>query len=419
MRKFITFLLTLFLFTAGTVQAQSYRTFSRELQQIMERELFRIGPFRVDPGISLQRIGYDGNVYYQREGDEPITDYTATFALPLRVHLLWRNYLILSLTETPSYVYYLEESRERRWNNAFSPEFKLLFMNRFVISGRYERSSQRLRVTSEFDARVNALNKGYSGSLFYETARETSFGVSASSVERNYEDVDIPGEEIRYSRALNRKEQNVSGEFYYRILADSFFFLKGGYTDYKFEHPATQYRNSYSYQASTGIRFPLLGRISGTLELGYKELIPRTSEVKGFSGLFGNTNINFRVGRFTLRMAYGRNCRFSYWSNNMYYIDNNIGGGVSFYLTRFLRLDYNYSYSEGDYPEPFLAMLSDGSIGEIKRRDLYYTHNVGIVFRIIRNVGIGINANFWDRDSNLIGADRDRFLVGGYLTYDF
>jgi len=69
--------------------------------------------------------------------------------------------------------------------------------------------------------------------------------------------VDIPGEVIGYARALNRKEQNVSGEFYYRILADSFFFLKGGYTDYKFENPVTQYRNSYSYEASTGIRFPL------------------------------------------------------------------------------------------------------------------------------------------------------------------
>ncbi len=327
MRKFITFLLTLFLFTAGTVQAQSYRTFSRELRQIMARELFRIGPFRVDPGISLQRIGYDGNVYYQRETDEPVRDYTATFALPVRVHLLWRDYLILTLTETPSYVYYLEESRERRWNNTLSPEFKFLFMHRFVLSGRYERSSRRVRVTSEFDARVNERNEGYSGSIFYETARETSLGVSASSLERNYEDVDIPGEEIRYSIALNRKEQNVSSEFYYRILGDSFFFLKGGYTDYKFDNPATQYRNSYSFQASTGIRFPLLGRVNGTLELGYKKLIPRTSKLQGFSGLFGNTNINFRVGRFNLSMAYGRNCRFSYWSNNIYYIDNNIGGG--------------------------------------------------------------------------------------------
>jgi len=167
MRKKVVFFILIIFCIVPYVKAQSYRTFSRELRQIMERELFRIGPFRVDPGISLQRIGYDGNVYYQRTGDEPVRDYTATFALPLRVHLLWRNYLILSLTETPSYVYYLEESRERRWNNAFSPEFKFLFMHRFVISGRYERSSRRVRVTSEFDARVNALNKGYSGSLFY------------------------------------------------------------------------------------------------------------------------------------------------------------------------------------------------------------------------------------------------------------
>lgn len=419
MRKYITFLLTLFLLAVGTVQAQSYRTFSRELRQIMARELFRIGPFRVDPGISLQRIGYDGNVYYQRETDEPVRDYTATFALPVRVHLLWRNYLILTLNETPSYIYYREQSRERRWLNRFYPEFKLLLMNRFVISGSYEKRSRRVRVSSEFDARVNVHNQQYIGSIFYETARETSFGVTASSNEISYEDVDIPGEEIGYARALNRKEQNISGEFYYRIFANSFFFLKGGYTDYKFENPATEFRNSCSYQASTGIRFPLLGRINGTLELGYKELIPRGSGREGFSGLFGNTDINIRLGRFTFSMEYGRNANFTYWSNNIYYIDNSIGAGLSFYLTRFLRLDYEYTYREGDYPEAFMARLPDGSIGEINRHDQYYIHRVGIVFRIIRNVGIGLDANFWDRDSNLLGADRDRFFVGGYLTYDF
>jgi len=56
---------------------------------------------------------------------------------------------------------------------------------------------------------------------------------------------------------------------------------------------------------------------------------------------------------------------------------------------------------------------------ELKRKDIYKTHTVGIVFRIFRDVGLGVNVNFWDRSSNYYAVERDRFFVGGYLTYDF
>jgi len=181
------------------VQAQSYITFSREMQAIVDSELFRIGPFRINPAFMLSDVGYDGNVYYQREDDEPVTDYTATFSLPVRVNVLVRNYLILSLNETPSYVYYMEQSRERRWNNAFSPEFKLLLFRRFVLSGRYSSSNRRHRSYSEFDARVNEVRKEYSGSFFYETPRATSLGVTTSSINMAYEDVTLPGQDIPIS----------------------------------------------------------------------------------------------------------------------------------------------------------------------------------------------------------------------------
>ena len=103
----------------------------------------------------------------------------------------------------------------------------------------------------------------------------------------------------------------------------------------------------------------------------------------------------------------------------MYYVDNNIGGGVSFYLTKFLRIDYDMSYREGDYPGLFSFMELDGSMTELKRKDIYRMHTVGVVFRIFRDVGLGVNVNFWDRDSNYFIVNRDRVFVGGYLTYDF
>lgn len=411
------FLMTLLF--SSFMHGQSYRTFSYEMRQITERAKWKIGPFRIYPVIQFREIGYDDNVYYQREIDEPISDFTATLAPEIRTYLLFRDYLIISFTESPSYVYYAKQKRERRLNNSLSPEIKLLLLNRFVISGSFSLINRRRRATSEFDVRANEKIRSYIGRFFYETARSTSFGFSWSVRAMEYEDITLPGQEIYLSLLLNRKEKTGNFEFYYRVLSDSFFFISAGYTDYTFEHVEAGWRDAESYQVYSGIRFPLLGRMRGTLSLGYKKLIPRAEDKIGFSGLVGNTSLDLRVWRFGFRVNYNRDCRFSYWTNNVFFNEDRYGAGVSFYLTRFLRMDYSFSYGEGKYPEATIVRMPDGSHEEINRKDIYRTHIVGLVFRIIRNTGVGFTVNFWERESNVYWEHRSRTFIGGYVTYEF
>ena len=408
----------IFLFSIS-VYGQGYRTFRWEQEQIIKRAKWHIGPFRLYPTIRLRNIGYDNNVYYQREEDNPISDYTGTFSPEVKIYLLFRNFLILSLTESPEYVYYFKQKRERRWNNTIIPEIKFLFLNRFVISGRYSYRNRRWRATSEFDVRANELRESYKGSLFYETARRTSFGISASLDRISFEDITLPGEEIYLSRLLNREERSGNLAFYYRVFSESFFFLSGGYTEYRFEHIQSRWRDSYSYQALSGIRFPFLGKVRGTLSLGYKKLLTRREEKKGFSGLVGNTSLDFRIRRFGFRFQYNRDCHFSYWSNSIYFVEGRYGAGISFYLTKFLRLDYNFSYGEANYPELMPLQMPDGRYEELKRKDVYRIQKAGFVFRIIKNTGIGLMVNFWERESNYFWASRNRRFIGGYVTYEF
>ena len=409
----------LFAFSPKALEAQSYQTFSSERERILEQTRWMIGPFRIFPRINMKNIGYDGNVYYGREGDEPVTDYTATLSPEIKAHLLFRNSFIFTFTENPEYVYYVEEARERRWNHIFSPEFKWLVLSRFVLGGSYFYRNRRHRASSEFDVRANELRKGYTGSVFYETARETSFGFKYKRENISYEDVDYAGEEIYLSRSLSRLETTYEGEFYYKILTSSFLFFKAGTTDYEFEHEEAQWRNSDSWQFYTGVKFPLLGSILGQISLGYKEFTPRTDGIKGFSGLVGDSQVEYRLKRMRFRLRYKRDCQFSYWTNNIYYIYDNYVGGLSFYVTRFLRLDYDYNYGKGHYPEEETIRLPDGTLFEIKRDDTYTTNTLGFAFRLVKDLGIGVNVSWWDRDSNIYYADRDRVFIGGYLTYDF
>jgi hypothetical protein len=408
-----------FVFFPEDIKAQSYQSFRSERERILEETRWMIGPFRIFPRFNLKQIGYDGNVYYQSEEDVPVTDYTATVSPEIKAHLLFRNSFIFTFTENPEYIYYIHEARERRWNHIFSPEFKWLVFGRFVLGGSYFYQNRRYRASSEFDVRANELRTGYTGSLFYETARETSFGFKYKRENVSYEDVDYAGEEIYLSRILSRLETTYEGEFYYQVFASSFLFFKAGTTAYEFESPEAHWRNSDSWQFYTGVRFPLLGRIQGQISLGYKELTPRTEGIKGFSGLVGDSQVEYRLKRMRFRLEYRRDCQFSYWTNNIYYVYDNYVGGVSFYITRFLRLDYDYTYGEGHYPEEETIRLPDGTLYELKRDDTYTTNTLGFAVRLVKDLGLGVNVNWWGRDSNIYYASRDRVFIGGYLTYDF
>lgn len=415
---FLAFFSVLFLISIPTY-GQSYQTFSKELEQIAEQAKYRLGPFRIYPTIWFKDIGYDDNVYGKREEDGPISDYTMTISPEAKVYLLFRNYLILTLTESPEYVFYIKQKRERRLNNNITPEFKLLLFNRFVISGDYYFSNRRWRATSEFDVRANQHMERFRGRFFYESARRTSLGISLSLTKISFEDIISPGEEIHLSRALGRDEMKSYFEFNYKIFSESFFFLNGEYAEYEFSHIESQWRNSYSYQVNSGLRFPFIGRIKGTFSLGYKRLIPVRAGKTGFSGLVGDTNLLLKIRRFNFRFSYIRDCRFSYFTDNIFFLESRYGTGISYYLTKYIRLDYDFWYGIANYPELILLRMPDETYNEIERRDIYRTHSVGFVVRIIRNTGLGMRANFWERNSNLSGIKRDRIFVGGYLTYEF
>jgi len=399
------------------LRAQDYRTFRSNLESIKSEENWTLGPFRVNPSFQLN-LSYDSSIYGTYAGQEPVPDYIASVALPFTVYLPIRDRLILSLTDRPEYLYFFDLKNERSFNNSYSLDARLLLLNSLVLSGAYRFDRAKYRISSEIERRVFQQAESSSASLFLETARETAFGVIGSSSRYTYEDEILPGGETPLSDALNRKEDSFRLEFYRQVFVDGSFFLNMGYTDYTFLNPQSSDRDSYSYQANTGIRFPLLGRARGLLSLGYKNLIPRGPDRKRFSGLVGNTGLEFRFARFNLRFQLLRDAPFSYYIDSIFFIENRLGAGLSLYFTRFLRLDYDFSYGRSEYPETVLISLPDGAEQEIQRKDTYRSHSASVVFRVVRNTGIGIRATYGDRRSNY-QYSMDRWMAGLFLIYDF
>jgi hypothetical protein len=401
------------------VFGQTYLTFRAEQERILLRAKWKVGPFRIQPILQFRNVGYDNNVYSQERDAGPVSDFTASAGIQANAYLLYRNWIIFSLVENPEYVFFFEEKSERSLNNLFFPSLKMLLFDRFALTGSYRYQKERRRASSEFDVRANEMRNMVSGQLFYETSRQTALGFAGAIESFRYEDISLPGEDFPFSRALNRTEKNLSFQTYYLVFSESQLFLNGRYTDYIFEFPEARWRDSQSSQVEAGIRFPEIGPVEGAFSLGYKKLAPRNKDKKGFTGFIGNTNVSLRAGRFAARARYSRDCVFSFDEANIYFIEGQWSLGCSLYLNSFLRLDYDYSNGRGAYPEPVPVSGPGGQIDEILRRDGYQTHSAGFVIRIVRETGIGLQMNYWERNSNIYAAQRSRWFLGGYLTFEF
>src|SRR4030042_2416604 len=86
--------------------SQGYISFRDEREDIVNTSRYRLGPFWIYPSIGFRDIGRDSNVYYEREDQDPVSDYTFTIFPAAQVSYLFRRSIILSLREDPEYVYY-------------------------------------------------------------------------------------------------------------------------------------------------------------------------------------------------------------------------------------------------------------------------------------------------------------------------
>jgi hypothetical protein len=418
-RSSIPAILLLLAVVSCPLRAQQYVAFSSEMDDIRTSASWKLGPFNIFNRFILN-YGHDNNLYGSEPPKKPVTANFISAGLPIRTVLVFRDWLIFEVAASPRYEYFFDIPTERALNISFSPRVKTLLFHRIVASGSWRHGRSRYRASREIDRRVWVSTEGYWLDLFYDTPRQTSIGLSAYSTRFKLEAVTLAGSSVPLSTALNRREKNATLEFYYMLSQGTFFFTNFGITEYRFSSVSSSFRDSNSYQSNLGIRFPLIGKSMGTISLGYRKLVPVNRQAKSFSGLVGNTSADFRLGRFSLRAGFIRDTPFSYSAGVIYFIDQNIQAGASFYLSQRFRLDYDFGYGDARYPLGPVAPSGGGTTtAAAERHDLYRSHTVGLVVRIVKRMGIRFDANYWDRDSNFFLRGITRTTFGASLTYQF
>ncbi|MHB8054911.1 MAG: outer membrane beta-barrel protein [Candidatus Aminicenantales bacterium] len=402
-----------FMLLAGTLSAQSYQIFADEYQRLLTQSRWKLGPFRLFPTISVRDVGYDDNLYFGGYNIGRKKDFTATLSPEIKAYWPFRNSFIFFVRENPEYAYYYRESQQRAFTNSYGAGLRYLLLGRFVFSGEVGNDVHRRRLSSEFQIPVNDRTRSFQAGLSFETARKTSIGITGAVRKISYEEIKYNPEDAPVAQLLDREEREIGAEAYYQLFTDGFLFVRGDYQEYRFLDDKALWRDSAAASFWTGVRFPLLGRIRGVLNLGYKKFDPKTAGEPPFQGLVGNTGLDLRTGRFACRLDFARDMVFSSYAEIFYFVENSARLGGSAYLTSFLKIDYDYYGGRADYS------ARGGEAGSEGRVDRHRNHSVGLQVRVFKTAGIGISWNFERWTSNIGDFDRSRNFIGLAFTRSF
>jgi len=382
-----------------------------QLEQSVKEAGLKLGPLRIRTMLYLTNAGYDSNVY--RTPSNPIKDYSITAGPGFYIYLPLKKKIIFLIYESPQYVYFAETKRERTWNNYFNGQMNFVF-NRFLLTFGKGYSVAREIWNTEIDIRPQRKEDSYQGSVFWQKSKKVSLFFRYRQAKYDYEDLSY--EKFNIRDRLNRIENYINFTGYYRLSFRIRFFLDFEYGFFNFENPSSL-RDSKSYAIFSGLEFSPLGIIRGRINLGYKYFDALNTGSKDYKGIVGDTTVSVRLVKpLSIRASYKRDVEFSIWYDNPYFLENRIGGGASLYLFKNIRLDYDYYQGRNSYPE---TRETRNEKSQIKRKDNYFIQSIGIYFRLKKNIGIGVTANQWVRDSNLDWEDGRRRFVGVNLTYEF
>lgn len=380
----------------------------KKLQSMWQDARINIGPFRMKMTLFLNDAGYDSNVY--RTYYDPIEDWTFTTGPAFSVYLPLKKRILFLFHESPQYVYFRETKHERTWNHYFNGEVHF-YINRFLFSFGKGYSDARQRWNTEIDIRPRLKTDSLMGAVLWQISKKTSFSLRYRHIEYDYENIEYEGINIR--RQLNRKGNYINFTGYYQLSYRIKVFVDFEHGIFEFESPQN-FRDSKSWGVYSGVEFSPFGVFQGRINLGYTSVYTLDTERKIFEGIAGDAGVSLLLLKhFKVRALYTRGVIFSLGAT--YFLIERYGGGVSFYLFKNIRLDYDCNMGSLSYPEK--QFIADSSW--IGREHNLETHSVGVYFRLKENIGIGVTASRWIREYPLALKVSKRDMFGLNLTYDF
>lgn len=379
--------------------------FFRVKDRIIENAWLKTSIFYLAPGLRLNNMGYNSNIYSYESQESP--DWTANLGLELNLAVIFKNRLILQIRESPSYSFYVENDGERAFNNILHVA-AYTRVGRFNIKYEFENAYVRQQVNPETDWRVRGWEDDHTLSIDYGNMDRFFINVYLRRNTLAFED-ELFFNSFNMNRLFNRTEYWVGIGLNKAMFTRSRFTFQYEYFDQRFQF--SPQRDRTGRQFSLGFIFPAGSRITGTLRYGLRFIRPNNTYYRDFAAPFGIGMVGIQLmRRLRLDVSYRLDNRYSFAGVDLYYDTRTLGGALTYRLSRRLRLSCGLNAGFRSY-----RLLSGG--GET-RRDDFYISTAAITVRLAERSEMGLEYRAYRSDSTHLRFLRSYDYIGGYIRYD-
>lgn len=377
----------------------------QQIQRDLETARYRLGPFRLQPLLTLRDIGYSSNVFGTPE--DPISDWSATVSTGVKWTLPFGPKMYFRGEAAPEYTWFNELAERRFLGGTYSASALALF-NRLSIEANAETSKELSLLNSETEApairrltdlsldaevdvlrRLSVFGRGQTQRHRYRREEVSRFPDLTRLPELDRDDsVFRAGVRYRFSTALNISMASETS---------------------RSEFTLDPSRDNESKALLLGVHYER-PRMYLNLTGGKRDGEPiRNSDFRPYSTTTGSYYFAYTlVAPLEVRLQGQRRVRYGLFESNPYFFETRNGVAVLSGVGRRLALRAFADVGENEYPTTAAA-------GRF-RTDKVLTYGGGFIVRTFRNMALTVIVSQTEYDSNFDNFDRSVIRVQSGLT---
>lgn len=380
--------------------------FFKVKEEIIQKAWKKKSIFYISPTLNFSNLGYRSNIYSYEYLESP--DWTADIGLDLSLAVIVKDRFIFRVREFPSYSLYLENDRERAFNNIF--QFTAYtWVGRFNVKYQFERPYVHDRIDPEIGWRLRRWETRHLLSVDYGNHRWFYLNVYFRQRTVSYKD-ELYLDSFNLNQLFGRTEYWLGASANKIIFSRTRLSFRFDYFDHRYRF--IPWRDRTGGQFSFRVTFPAGSHLSGSLSYGVRFIRPVSSLHRDFVKPFGFGLLGIRVlERLGLRLVYQVDHRYSFAGADLYYDTRSIGGGGTFRFSRSLRLTYIYRLGRRTYQRLHR--------GGVTRKDDFTLSRLALILRRGEKTEIGLEYRAYRSDSTQLRFVRSYDYIGGYVKHDF
>lgn len=367
----------------------------------------RLGPLAVNPSVALTNLGIDSNVF--NESREAKHDFTASIE-PQAQAWLRLGRARLSTRSRAELVYFQKYLGERSVNSDHQVRFEVL-LNRVRSFVETSFLNSRQRPGYEIDARARRKEESLMVGGGIRLLGQTWLELVAHRSRVDFDaDAEFLGTRLR--DVLNRDVERFSAALRYPVTPLTTIVLLADTQRDRFD--LSRIRDAKSVRIIPGVEFGTRALISGRAFVGHHSFKPLGAGVPGYRGLSALVDLGYTLRgstRFEVRAE--RDVNYSFEVSEPYYVHTGIGGSVTQKIVRSWDVKATWAQEQLDYRRVPASEAASARIDHVRR------YGTGIGYWIKRDMRVGVDLDYYRRQSDREGRQYDSLRAGTSVTYGF